>query len=380
MFSHTIINEFVKLLDQFSDNKMEIYIMDYTGRQLYGNGSTHYKLINEHIHQLKMNKEIIFNQDGKDAILTNVMLDTQPLIYILSLGNLDEIKPIIGILKMAMELRIKYDDFQHKMKEERTVKGKIIKYLLEEPEINTEILQKLMEKGNYSIKVPRILLIFELNSDYDMNVIKTTNFYFDSYEDIVSIYEGNITILKDISFAENKEKTSIRNYLSTFITHIRQNTVLKDRAFISALSTNITNYKLQFDRLKWMIESINNYAEIQNKKNFFFMDYFNIYIMSQVPESIYVDLFEGIKEDSGFDEKEFLQIMPALIRNNFNIAQSSKELFLHRNTLLYRVEKIKKIMEIDPINSEIDRTFLKLLYFNLYTDLGKGGKIHGKRI
>lgn len=38
--------------------------------------------------------------------------------------------------------------------------------------------------------------------------------------------------------------------------------------------------------------------------------------------------------------------------NNFNTSETAKMMFLHRNTLIYRIEKIKEIMETDLKNSE----------------------------
>ncbi|MEH7254062.1 helix-turn-helix domain-containing protein, partial [Neobacillus niacini] len=39
-------------------------------------------------------------------------------------------------------------------------------------------------------------------------------------------------------------------------------------------------------------------------------------------------------------------------QNNLNISETAKAMFLHRNTLIYRIEKIKEILNSDLKNSE----------------------------
>jgi PucR family transcriptional regulator, purine catabolism regulatory protein len=38
--------------------------------------------------------------------------------------------------------------------------------------------------------------------------------------------------------------------------------------------------------------------------------------------------------------------------NNLNISETAKSMFLHRNTLIYRIDKIKEILNSDLKNSE----------------------------
>ena len=44
---------------------------------------------------------------------------------------------------------------------------------------------------------------------------------------------------------------------------------------------------------------------------------------------------------------EIDEIVEVLLKNNMNITESAKSMYLHRNTLLYKIEKIKKITGYD---------------------------------
>ena len=46
-------------------------------------------------------------------------------------------------------------------------------------------------------------------------------------------------------------------------------------------------------------------------------------------------------------DKETLQTIQVFFDNNLNVSETSRKLFVHRNTLVYRLEKIKKITGLD---------------------------------
>ena len=57
------------------------------------------------------------------------------------------------------------------------------------------------------------------------------------------------------------------------------------------------------------------------------------------------EIFEG-KSPDDFDE-ETLTTINKFFENSLNVSETSRKLFVHRNTLVYRLEKIKKITGLD---------------------------------
>ena len=60
-------------------------------------------------------------------------------------------------------------------------------------------------------------------------------------------------------------------------------------------------------------------------------------------------------------DKELIECINAFFKNNLNISETSRNAFLHRNTLLYRIEKINKITGLNI------RTFEDAMSFKLLT-------------
>lgn len=59
-------------------------------------------------------------------------------------------------------------------------------------------------------------------------------------------------------------------------------------------------------------------------------------------------------------DKELIECINAFFKNNLNISETSRNAFLHRNTLLYRIEKVYKITGLNIRNFEEAMSF-KLL-------------------
>lgn len=76
---------------------------------------------------------------------------------------------------------------------------------------------------------------------------------------------------------------------------------------------------------------------------------------------------------SGYDIKNFARIfehgdlmltIDCFFENGMNISETARKLYMHRNTLIYRLNKIKKTCGIDLRNFEMAVTFqiLRVLY------------------
>lgn len=72
-------------------------------------------------------------------------------------------------------------------------------------------------------------------------------------------------------------------------------------------------------------------------------------------------------------DKELVECINAFFKNNLNISETSRNAFLHRNTLLYRIEKIHKITGLNIRNFEEAMSFklLTIVYDKMSERLGR---------
>ena len=77
-----------------------------------------------------------------------------------------------------------------------------------------------------------------------------------------------------------------------------------------------------------------------------YREYLLVRMLEDVPESRLKDYMEQFRfEDAAeiFEDEDMLTTAEAFLESSLNVSETSRNLFLHRNTLMYRLEKIERI-------------------------------------
>lgn len=95
------------------------------------------------------------------------------------------------------------------------------------------------------------------------------------------------------------------------------------------------------------------------KQHVFFYDEFYLelflakYIGSEASEDFYQYYLTPLIKYDEANNSELINTLRAFLNNQFNIADTTRTLFVHRNTTLYRLEKIKDILGVDITSPRI---------------------------
>lgn len=197
---------------------------------------------------------------------------------------------------------------------------KYIIELIEEDEINNL-------KGNF-------YLIHQKNINKDLlNEVLTT-----LYEDVNIInYKGNYILNTKNLDLINKDTPQIietESYEKTYIINLGE-----------------IKSKDEFDLKIHLISKLRKYVAIENSGR----KYFNIFDLAlyNMVELCGTDIiYENLFDYNLIDKVDNLVLEAgiAFIENGFNISKASNNIYLHRNTLIYRLEKIKDILGMDIKN------------------------------
>ncbi|MFA6860413.1 MAG: helix-turn-helix domain-containing protein [Clostridia bacterium] len=79
-------------------------------------------------------------------------------------------------------------------------------------------------------------------------------------------------------------------------------------------------------------------------------------------------VFENKNIKTVLSDEELLQMAEHFFKNNLNISKSSKTGFMHRNTLIYRLDKIQSLTGLNLRNLEDAVIFLNLLSIKKYIE------------
>lgn len=121
------------------------------------------------------------------------------------------------------------------------------------------------------------------------------------------------------------------------------------------------NLRLYFEQSLYAIEYGNLYHPEQSIHCFY--DYALDYMienssMEQLLCACHPDI-KALYEEDSLHGTDRLQTLSAYLKNNCSLINTAKELFIHRNTLVYRINKITQILHYD-INDEYNRDYMKL--------------------
>ncbi|MDW7669945.1 MAG: helix-turn-helix domain-containing protein, partial [Bacillota bacterium] len=109
-----------------------------------------------------------------------------------------------------------------------------------------------------------------------------------------------------------------------------------------------------------------NIGSIKEKSNIFFYDDYLAYHMisnisdNDIVKKLYRNIINKIKRESNNSE-ELIKTLRYLSKNDFNMKKTAEDLYIHRNTLYKRTEKIEKITGYDISDSETKLIFKMII-------------------
>ena len=266
--------------------------------------------------------------------------DEQQLEYILVAGGSGD--DIYTMGKMAafqiQNLLVAY--------KERFDKDNFIKNLLLDNLLLVDIFSRA-KKLHIQSELRRVAIIIEGGSGKDSNVLEMmrANFGTNNKDFITAVDENNVIVVKDISEMDSQGEIdklceAYRNFLEKegiSNVHIAYGTVVKE---IKEVSRSYKEAKMALDVGKIFFDERNiiAYSELGIGR-----------LIYQLPIPLckmFIREIFGGKSPDDFDEETLTTIMK-FFENSLNVSETSRQLFIHRNTLVYRLDKLQKTTGLD---------------------------------
>ena len=266
--------------------------------------------------------------------------DEQQLEYILVAGGSGEDVYMVGkmVAFQIQNLLVAY--------KERFDKDNFIKNLLLDNLLLVDIYSRA-KKLHIQTDVPRVAMIVETENGRDSNILEMTRAHFGagSKDFVTAVDEHNIIVVKDLTDAETaREIEKAARMLDASLkkegikeVRIAYGTVVRE---IKEVSRSYKEAKMALDVGKIFFDErkIIAYNELGIGR-----------LIYQLPiplcKMFIKEILEG-KSPDGFDE-ETLTTINKFFENSLNVSETSRQLFIHRNTLVYRLDKLQKSTNLD---------------------------------
>ncbi len=229
---------------------------------------------------------------------------------------------------------------------ERFDRDNFIKNLLLDNLLLVDIFSRA-KKLHIQPEVRRVVIIIESNEDKSGSVLELmrTNYGTNNKDFITAVDENNVIVVKELAPSENDEDIQklCNSYMKLMETsgiddiRISYGTVVGD---IKEVSHSYKEAKMALDVGKIFFDDrlIIAYSELGIGR-----------LIYQLPiplcKLFIKEIFDGQSPDD-FDE-ETLMTIHKFFENSLNVSETSRQLFIHRNTLVYRLDKLQKQTGLD---------------------------------
>ncbi len=162
---------------------------------------------------------------------------------------------------------------------------------------------------------------------------------------VISISEQDIVVVKEVS--EDTTSEELEGYAHKLLKEAADASGAKLLIGISSIVDNLKDLARAYKEAKISLE-VGKVFDIERPV----MSYENLGIgrlIYQLPSTL-CEIFLGeVFKRGSLDslDRETLMTVQSFFENNLNVSETSRKLFVHRNTLVYRLEKIRKLTGLD---------------------------------
>ena len=227
-------------------------------------------------------------------------------------------------------------------------------------ELETKEIEFKSKKYKIASDLSRIVILLEVPKANleEVKVFLQNKFKNTENKDyVVPISENEIAILKTLK--NNMSEVELSSFLNRLIEEINQQFNICTLASCSNIVKDLKRIYISFKEadLALKIKKIFKTHDIITKYN----SLGKARLIYGVPVEICkIFINEVLKKNKIKDlDEETIETINKFFENNLNISETSRKLFIHRNTLVYRLEKIKSLTNLDI------RTFEDATMFNL---------------
>lgn len=139
---------------------------------------------------------------------------------------------------------------------------------------------------------------------------------------------------------------------------------LRDWLFKAGISTVFSDFKNLYYYYKQAEYALSVGKSMDSSFWYYrFEDYLLPYIVKKsketlVPEALYPDGLLRLIAHDQVKETNYCELLQLFLENNMHIANTIKQAFLHRNTFLYRIDRIQEIIQMDLNDPDIRLSLL----------------------
>ena len=220
----------------------------------------------------------------------------------------------------------------------------------------------------FAADTARAVLVIKFQEGTDLAPYELLqNMFPDKIKDyVISISEHDIVLVKEMAQGGNLMKEAEALAASIYETMTTEFFVKHLAIGIGSIALNLKDLSRSYKEARIALE-VGKVFDTEKH----FISYENLGIgrlIYQLPTSLCEIFLDEVFSEGSLStlDHETLATVQSFFKNNLNVSETSRKLFVHRNTLVYRLEKIRKITGLDLREFEDAVTFKVALMVKKY--------------
>ncbi|UYO99346.1 helix-turn-helix domain-containing protein [Oceanotoga sp. DSM 15011] len=269
-------------------------------------------------------------------------------------GNPENLKGAGKVVKALLEIMLEQEILKETIFKEKNYKSYFLNELLNNN--NKENLKNIINYGEnlgYDMNKKKLPCIFELmnKGNFLYNNKRVVDIIINELEKEFIMKKEIISDISDskIIFLKNDD-IFLKDFLSIINTlqdNLYKNYSIKIKCYIYHKFVKIHDISNAYKELIYLFSLKINHNIIYSKD--YMIEIFYKNFDSQI---IYEYFYEEI--EFFLKNPDLFETLNVLLKNNLNISKTSENMLLHRNTIIFRLTKIKDLIDLDPLNNHKD--------------------------
>ncbi len=246
---------------------------------------------------------------------------------------------IAGVLAISLGSVKEFSD-------EKFDRSSFVKNILLDNILPGEITLKAREL-HFAVEIDRCVLVIRLLDKSDVSAYDVLQSIFpDKNKDyIISITETDIALVKEVKSGTDSE--DLEKLARSIVDTLHSEFYTKSSVGIGTVVKSLKDLSLSFKEAQVALEVGKVFDTDKN-----IISYNNLGIgrlIYQLPVTLCEMFLNEVFKRETIDSLDYetLYTIQKFFENNLNVSETSRKLFVHRNTLVYRLEKIRRITGLD---------------------------------
>lgn len=366
MINANLAKKFVERIAKYTDyninimNDQGIIIASRNPERIGSFHETAYNMIrsNLEISSVSNGDALLGVQNGVNLL---VHYGKKPIAVVGVTGEPEKVREIAMIIKMSLETMMRYESQQELELSKITTHNRFFSLLFLEEAPSPEQLKQTAESLEFStgrIRIP-IMLRFTPEAALDQKMAAVRSYA--TGEDMIwTVDNRHILIYKDLEQGTSPALSSWYNQTAGWLARM-EGAVGYDKAYVGTMQYNLSDYHFGLEACRWLEKN-----SVPGERVVYFLEHLDDYLLSLLPAAEMHGIFNvydhALEEDS---KRSILKMVGSLQKNDFNLVKSSEELFLHKNTLVFRLNKLRAALGINPFQSANDKLLMTCLFHYL---------------